>query len=210
MFFLKTKKSGYALIYTLIFIVLLLIVVVTTWITGMMDIQMARNSEYSTEAYQMAQMGIESGWTYYKSAIGETYSGNQVDPVPQKTYPDNACSSPSMIRRVDPNTTPTPTETTTALSPVPSTSLTTSGSYDYRICTVAGSPSVTTIEGIGYFKGVKITLKAVVKHDTPANEEYCANGGNDFPTCTAGGGTPSPKVRHPKDYITIYQTGPSS
>lgn len=196
--FLKTKKPGYALIYTLIFIVLLLITVSVTWVTGMLDIRMARQSEYSAVAYQMAETAIESGWTYYKNTIDSTY--DSVNTVPPVTYPANACGSTSVIVRVNPNVIPV-TSPSANLAPGPSTVLTAGGSYDYRICTTAG---VTTIEGIGYYKGNKITLKANVVHG--ADSGVCSPVGGTFPNCTPG----IPIMNHPKDYITIYQTGPSS
>jgi len=190
------KKPGYALVYTLLFIVLLLITVITTWVIGMADIRMQRRSEYSTEAYQLAKAAIDDGWIRYKNEIGTT------NPLPSVTIPSSACSTPSVVVRVNPNVTPA-TSPTASLSPPPLPSATFEGRYDYRICTTAGT---TTIEGIGYYRGNKITLKATVNHDH--DQEYCDGAiGSTLSECQTNGGTW--KINHDGDYLTIFQTGPS-
>lgn len=187
-FHFKLRSSGFALIYTLLFVVLLLITVSATWLTGMADLRLSQRSNYSVQAYQLAQAGVDDGFVSYKDQVGTAY------PVPAITDPTSACGTPSKVFRVNPNVIPA-TSPSVNLSPPPALADTVEGRYDYRICTTG---SVTTIEGVGYYKGSKITLKATVTHvDTPIM-------GVD-----AGGNPVRIGTDHNKDYLTTYQTGPS-
>lgn len=190
--FLRAKKPAYALIYTLLFIVLLLITISVTWVTGMLDIRMARQSEYSTQAYQMAEAAIESGYAYYRGQIGNS------DPVPTVIYPSGACLTPA-VHRVTLNGVGGSTETDTVFTILPNS---TYGAFDFRVC----SSNDPQIEGIGYYKGSKITLKAIIVHRADAG--FCINPpGGTYPGCNLD--PTAKRLNHPKDYITIYQTGPS-
>lgn len=198
------KSSSFALIYTLLFIILLLIAVSVTWFTGLADIRLARRTEYSTAAMQLAKSAIDEGWVKYKDDLLRT-----IYPLPNDaalTFPTGACNTTNAnyFRNWPDRPAPTPTPTSKPLSPAPSLADTLIGVYDYKICTSGGA---TTIEGIGYYKGNKITLKADVNHD--GDTEYCSGGtgGSTQPECEAAGGTW--KLNHSNDYLTIYQTGPS-
>lgn len=188
------KQNGFALIYTLLFITLLLIAASATWLTGMADLRLSGRSSNSVEAYQLAQAAIDDGFVKYKSDIGTNLSRDD-------TYPTgtNACaSSGPLVHRTIVNADNTLTELSTSYrlitTDIPPLTQTVNGVYDYKICTAT---SVTTIEGIGYYKGSKITLKAVVSHDAD--------------TRIYDSSVPPQQIgwNHPNDYLTIYQTGPS-
>ncbi|KKQ18127.1 MAG: hypothetical protein US31_C0009G0026 [Berkelbacteria bacterium GW2011_GWA1_36_9] len=180
-------KKGFALIYTLLFITLLLTAVSATWFTGMADLRLSQKSNYSVQAYQLAQSAIDEGYARYKSELGSSADLNV-------KYPDNAsCASTNpVVRRtvIDSGgalTTPSPDPQLQV-----NVNLALNGTYDYRICN-------TTIYGIGYYKGSKISLKADVSHP-PASEECTTNNLVNPPVTTCG---------HSNDYITTSQTGPS-
>ena len=179
------RKKAYALIYVLLFIVLLLTTVVTTWVTGMFDISLQRRTEAATQGYLLAKMGIDDGWIRYKNDIGTS------DIIPTIRYPSvNACLATNpVVHRITFNssgsTTPSDVNLQTSVNLAPY------GVYDYRVCS-NGSPN--QFEAIGYFKGNKITLKAIVTHvDTTSTDPI----------------TGIITRNHDGDYLTIYQTGPS-
>lgn len=188
-FYPERSRRAFALIYTLLFITLLLIAVSATWFTGMADLRLARSNEYSTEATQWAKAGVDDGWLKYVSLIGQkiTYTDSEV------TFPPSACGATSKVVRTNPNVNPVTTSTPN-LQPAPPLSETIEGRYDYRVCTSGGT---TSIEGIGYYKGNKITLKATVTHKDKELYGDILN-----PTKVTG-------LDHSDDYLTIYQAGPS-
>lgn len=172
-------KKGFALIYILLFITLLLTAASATWITGMADLRLSQRSSNSVQASELAKSAIDAGFVKYKTDISTNL-------LRDDTYP----TSSQVYRIYLSGTAPAPIN----LSSIPSLTETTQGVYDYRIFTPSG---VTTIEGIGYYKGSKITLKAVVNHDAD--------------TTIMGPNLGDPQIgwNHPNDYLTTYQTGPS-
>lgn len=181
------SKSGFALLYVMLFIFLILVTVVITWATSMAENRLNQRTEGGAEAYQLAQAAIDDGWNDYHLKISST------DPLPSETYPDEACKATSpKVYRVYQNKNP---EAVALGAPVTfAESLV--GFYAYRYCTDNTSLK-TTIEGIGYYKGSKITLKSDVKHD---DEETCVGVLPNPVVCT---------LSHIKDNLLIYQTGPS-
>ncbi len=164
-----------------------------TWFTGMADIRLARRSEYSTEAMQLAKSAIDEGWVKYKDEIGTDLN------IPSVIFPPGVCNTTNAnyFRNWPDRPAPTPTPTTKPLSPAPSLDETLIGVYDYKICTSSGA---TTIEGIGYYKGNKITLKGTVTH-------------SDVAIMSTNPAPPPDEIQtgwnHDNDTLTIYQTGPS-
>lgn len=220
-FFTKNNR-GYALIYTLLFIILIMITVSLTWFTGIAEINLGRRAEYSTEAYQLAQTAIETGYTIFKNG-----DANYTTPLDSRYQPDdksltgpwnsiatNACVVSGangyrtwrIVLQSDGSVAFSPSYTRTSVNLAPY------GAYDYRFCTGSAQSGVlggtTVITGIGYYKGYKVTLAATVVH--PADVGYCSpsNAGDNFPTCVAG--PAARKTNHNADYVTISQVGPSS
>ena len=203
-------KKAYALIYVLLFIVLLLTTVVTTWVTGMFDISLQRRTEAATQGYLLAKMGIDDGWLKYKgsSMLDSTF------PRPTDlllSYPSGACNSPPAFWRTYFDSTKLPEAKTLTPASIPSASDTWKGVYDYRIytgnCLSLLNTGQTTIEGIGYYKGNKITLKADVTHN---DREYCDGAvALTESQCETFPNSGTWKIDHSRDYLTIYQTGPS-
>lgn len=187
---LKNKK-GFALIYVLLFITLLLTAASATWVTGMADLRLSQRSSNSVQASELAKSAINEGFVDYKLRIGT----GALTPV---TYPPNACVGVvngvgSTVVRTDLNPVAT---STPSLKQALTLTQTANGIYDYRICPSGAS---TIIEGIGYYKGSKVTLSAVVTH---ANNE-CTT----VPDLITG--TTITTCDHTNDYLTITQTGPS-
>lgn len=194
-------RRGFALIYVLLFVVLLLIAVSATWFTGMADLRLSQRSQYSVQATQLAKAGIDDAWLKYKDEIGNLLT------IPSVIFPPtaggiDACTDPNpLVRRTQIND----DGTLSVVNPDPrlqnSVNLAPNGVYDYKICSTAGAPyPSTTIEGIGYYKGSKITLKANVNYNpTAIMGPDPANPGGQIQT----------GWNHTNDYLTIYQSGPS-
>lgn len=189
---IKKTNHGFALVYTLLFIVLLLVAVSATWFTGMADLRLSQKSNYSVQAYELAQAGIDDAFVKYKQIIGNA------DTIPQAVYPDpagavDACTAVNpIVHRTVYNSDGTTTQTDPRLQV--GVNLAVNGAYDYRIC----SSQPSQIEAIGYYQGSKVTLKATITHDTDANERTCDS--SVPPVCTRN---------HDNDYMTISQVGPS-
>lgn len=199
-FYIKHGHKGFALIYTLLFITLLLVTVSVTWVTGMADLRLAQRSNYSIQAYELAQSAIEAGFVQYKSStmLGSSY------PFPSDTtltFPSGSCtlnaSNGYPVHRMTIVDSSGNTTTSDALFTKSSVNLAPYGVYDYRICTSSGS---TIIFGIGYYKGSKVSLQAIVSH-------------SDVPIMGPNPAPPPTQIQtgwnHDADYITINQSGPS-
>lgn len=156
----SAKQKGFALIYTMLFVILLMITVSTTWITGLADLRLSQNTQFSAEAYQLAQIGMEEGWIKYQKDSKTTITATV-------TFPTDACNPIDTVKYFrtwpDRNIVPTPTPTPQPLKPAPLLTDTTIGVYDYKICTI---DTATTIKSIGYYKGSKITLEGTIEKDS--------------------------------------------
>jgi len=139
-------RQSFALIYVMLFSALIGITIFATWAAGMSDMRQARTNESSTEAYQLAKSAIDTGWVQYKSAPGAD-------------FPDDACGTPTRVQRINPDA-DLIGRSTTLQDPILS-SESQAGIYDVRVC--IGPPKF--IEGIGYYKGNKITLRGDISAD---------------------------------------------
>lgn len=163
---------------------LVMITVLTIWATGMADVRLSHRNEASSGAYQLARSAIDDAWAKYQEEIDD----KDVPASFAFALPTGACSSsaPTVNRYY------LDTKTTKENVPLNDTSYnlaqSQAGFYAYRICD-------TMIEGIGYLKGNKITLKAEIDHngDTDIFDDLGVKIGVD----------------HSKDFITVYQSGPT-
>lgn len=182
------KHPAVALIYTILFIVLLMIAVSVSWFTAMSDIRLSQKNQYSVQAYDLARAAIDDGWVRYKAEVGSTN-------VVSKTFPSDACGATSMVQRFNPNKPVTDDNPETVeLQTMLDLSQSLVEIYDLRYCWIAEQE---VIEGIGYYQGNKITLKAAVTHNDTCDEYDAININNCI------------RWDHSKDYLTIHQTGPS-
>ena len=180
----KTRKhQNFALVYTILFLMLVMVTVLTIWATGMADVRLSHRNEASSGAYQLARSAIDDAWAKYQEEIDDK------DVPASFALPAGACSTtaPTVNRYyLDSKQ----TEENVPLNKTITLAQSQAGFYAYRICD-------TMIEGIGYLKGNKITLKAEIDHtgDTDIFD-------TSDPPVKIG-------VDHSKDFITVYQTGPT-
>ncbi|MEK7142928.1 MAG: pilus assembly PilX N-terminal domain-containing protein, partial [Patescibacteria group bacterium] len=181
---LDENMRGFALIYVLLFITLIGVTVFASWAASLSETRLSRRNEHSTEAYQLAKTAIEEGWEEYRAQLDDS-----MDPLDiGKNLPDEACdlANPQVQRVIDGVLVAQPV----GLKPYPDLTQTKLGVYDWRVC-----GDDLFIEGVGYYKGNKITLKAKIDH-TLDNDIVDGDGnitGRD----------------HRRDTLKIYQTGPS-
>lgn len=191
---LEIENKGFALIYVLLFVVLLLIAVSATWFTGLADLRLAQKSEYSVQAMQLAQAGIDDGWLEYKDLVGNTNNLDQKFPDSSGTTTCNGttpANNPILRRTVlDANGNASVSNPNPHLKD--NVNLALNGVYDYYICG-------QSIYAIGYYMGSKITLQAIVDHTQDQN----------WPIGCDNVSVPCTGLDHSNDYITITQTGPS-
>lgn len=189
---LKEKHSGYALLFTLLFIVLLTSAVIAIIAASSADSRLQRSTENSAVSYQLAKQGVEDGWTLYKANRTNSLTLPSVHELPT-----NAClATSSAVTRNYPNDsskTPEPVTVQTKVNLADSVK----GVYDFKICD-------DIIYAIGYSSGNKITLKATVDHSI---DEINKDASGNSP---CGGPAPQqPCVRsHLNDTISITQIGP--
>lgn len=194
----RAKHQGFALIYTMLFVMLIVVTVLVSWATAMAEIRLQNRSGYSVQANQLARAAIEDGFVKYKSEIGNSYD------IPNVVLPEaddsinSACetTNPGTYRVYVDSSTPVPVNLQTS----DSAEHTAQGFYAYRVCTTGASgqtPGTTTIEGIGYYAGTKVTLQGEVKH--PNDIVVDPDPINLIPG----------SIDHSADTIFIYQTGPS-
>jgi len=178
------KQSGFALVYTILFLMLVMLTVLTIWATGMADVRLSHRNEASSGAYQLARSAIDDGWAEYQEQVD-----NAAVPASPFGLPNvGACPTNSTNPTVHRYYLDTKKGDDVPLNTTIKVEQSQAGFYAYRICD-------TMIEGIGYLKGNKITLKAEVDHtgDTNIYDELGAKIGVD----------------HSKDFITVYQSGPT-
>jgi len=138
------KKNGFAMLYVLVFMIIAVMAVVTISLAMVFTIKLNRQSQASLQSYNLALTAVQHGYNKF------TANGSNA------SIPSNACPTanynrvePALIASIN---TPTPVDLTT---PAPDI---TKPIYDFRVCYVAGGNSY--IEGIGYYYGYKINLKA--------------------------------------------------
>ena len=183
----RQKRTGFALLYVMLFIFLILVTVVITWATSMAENRLNQRTEGGAEAYQLAQAAIDEGWIKYHDLIGDRCIIDIID-------------NPGKVGRFLVGESK---DVDTDFGSTVSFSDSLKGVYDFRITYEMIPYHITkqqVIEGIGYYQGTKITLKGSVKHDTNLDNEIVFD--NSIPpVCESR--------NHENDTLLIYQTGPS-
>lgn len=184
----QNPKPAFALIYVMLFIFLILVTVVITWATSMAENRLNQRAEGGAEAYQLAQAAIDDGWNQYHIEIGNACTPDDQIPSDLINYPDSGKVKRFLVAEGSYK------EENFGASVTLVESM--KGVYDYRITGTNSSDRV--IEGIGYYKGTKITLTGKI-----------TNRGSLRLIGLPGLPPTSCEVNYSQDTMLIYQTGPS-